>query len=273
VTTDDGAELDLLVAGPADAPTVVLAHCWTGTKEVWAPVARRLVAAGHRVVLYDQRGHGRSTMGRDAITTDRLGHDLLAVLDEVGGQDLVLAGHSMGGMTVQAFASLHPAELRARVRGIALVATSAKSSPRPLPGALAQRLLGDAAGARLARPGREVLSRGAVGREAHRAHVEATHAAFAGTSGAARAGFLVAMSRMDYRAALATIGVPTTVLVGTHDRLTPPARAKVLARGIPGAQLIVLPGMGHMLPMEAPEPVADAIAALAAPARRRASLS
>jgi non-heme chloroperoxidase len=273
VTTDDGAELDVLVAGAAGAPTVVLPHCWTGTKEVWAPVARRLVATGHRVVLYDQRGHGRSTMGRDPITTDRLGHDLLAVLDAVGGTDLVLAGHSMGGMTIQAFASLHPAELHARVRGIALVATAARSLPRPLPGAVVHAILGDAASARLGRPGREVLSRGAVGVQAHRSHVEATHAAFASTSGAARAGFLVAMSHMDYRKALATIGVPTTVLVGTHDRLTPPARARVLAQGIPGAELVVLPGMGHMLPLEAPEQVADAIAALAAPARPRASLS
>lgn len=262
VTTDDGAELDVLVAGPVDAPTVVLPHCWTGLKDFWAPVARRLVASGHRVVLYDQRGHGRSTMGRDPISTDRLGHDLLAVLDAVGGTDLVLAGHSMGGMTIQALAATHPDVLRDRVRGVALVATTAKSLPRPLPGAVVHRVLGDAASARLAHPGREIMSRGAVGVQAHRAHVEATHAGFAGTSGAARAGFLVAMSAMDYRNALASIGVPTTVLVGTHDRLTPPARARVLVQGIPGAELVVLQGMGHMLPLEAPEQVADAIAAL-----------
>ncbi|HET8618358.1 MAG TPA: alpha/beta fold hydrolase, partial [Acidimicrobiales bacterium] len=67
VTTDDGARLAVTDAGDritlgGPAP-VVLAHCWTGSRAVWAPVARRLVAAGHRVVLYDQRGHGASTAG------------------------------------------------------------------------------------------------------------------------------------------------------------------------------------------------------------------
>ena len=64
VTTDDGAELAGVVRGAADGPTVVLAHCWLGSHLVWGPVAHRLAASGHRVVLYDQRGHGLSTMGR-----------------------------------------------------------------------------------------------------------------------------------------------------------------------------------------------------------------
>jgi alpha-beta hydrolase superfamily lysophospholipase len=93
VTTDDGAVLDVLVAGPDGGDTVVLPHCWTGNKEIWAPVARRLVAAGRRVVLYDQRGHGKSTLGSGAMDVDRLGEDLLAVLDDDGRRDLVLAGH------------------------------------------------------------------------------------------------------------------------------------------------------------------------------------
>lgn len=261
VTTDDGAELDLLVAGPADGPTVVLPHCWTGTKEIWAPVARRLVADGHRVVLYDQRGHGRSTLGSGPMSTDRLGDDLLAVIDAVGGTDLVLAGHSMGGMTIQALAASHPEVVRDRVRGIVLVATAAHVFPRPLPAGLVAPLLGDAATTRIARRGLAV-TRGAVGVEAHEAHVQVTYDAFAATSGAARAGFLVAMTHMDYRDGLADIAVPTTVIVGTHDRLTPLARARLLAGRIPLAELVVLPGLGHMLPLEAPEVVAAAIAEL-----------
>lgn len=261
VTTDDGAVLEVLVAGPASAPTVVLPHCWTGTKEIWAPVARRLVAAGHRVVLYDQRGHGASTMGTDPMVTDRLGEDLLQVLDAVGGTDLVLGGHSMGGMTIQALATNHPDVIRDRVRGIALVATAAHVLPRPLPAGLINGVIGDRATARIS--GRSAaLSRGAVGVRAFEAHVRATGDAFAATDGKVRAGFLVGMSAMDYRDGISTIGVPTTIVVGTHDRLTPVARAKVMAARIPGAKLLVLPGMGHMLPLEAPVVVADEIAAL-----------
>jgi pimeloyl-ACP methyl ester carboxylesterase len=260
VTTDDGAELEVLVAGPAGGPTVVLPHCWTGVKEFWAPVARRLVADGHRVVLYDQRGHGRSTIGTGPMSTDRLGDDLLEVLDAAGGRDLVLCGHSMGGMTVQALAVNHPDVVRERVRGIVLVATAAQAVPRPLPAFAVHAALGDGATRRLA--SRTALSRGAVGKAAHRAHVTATHEAFAGTAGAVRAGFLVGMSHMDYRKGLASVGVPTRILVGTHDRLTPVGRAKVMARAIPGADLTVLPGMGHMLPLEAPAEIVAAIESL-----------
>jgi pimeloyl-ACP methyl ester carboxylesterase len=266
VTTDDGAALAVHVAGSDGGPTVVLPHCWTGVKEFWAPVARRLVADGHRVVLYDQRGHGSSTLGRGPMSTDRLGDDLLQVLDAVGGHDLVLCGHSMGGMTVQALAVNHPDVVRDRVRGIVLVATAAQAVPRPLPAFAVNAAIGEAATRRLA--SRTALSRGAVGKAAYREHVTATHEAFAGTAGAVRAGFLVGMSHMDYRKGLASVGVPTRILVGTHDRLTPVGRAKVMARAIPGAALTVLPGMGHMLPLEAPTEIVEAIESLEpAPAR------
>jgi non-heme chloroperoxidase len=247
VTTDDGAELVVFEAGPAKGPTVVLPHCWTGTKEIWAPVARRLVAAGHRVVLYDQRGHAGSTLGSGSLDVDRLGEDLFAVLATVKGDDLVLAGHSMGGMTIQA-----------------LVATATRSLPSVaprIPAAVIHAVVGDRASGAIARTGLGA-TRGSLGQLAHRSHVQATYDAFVATPGAVRAGFLVAMARMDYRVGLAGINVPTTILVGTHDRLTPVVRARELQAGIAGSELIVLPGLGHMLPLEAPDEVADAIGKL-----------
>src|SRR3546814_11871182 len=72
-----------LCRSPVDGPLVVRVHCWTGNKELWAPVARRLVRLGHRVVLYDQRGHGSSTFGAGLDCVDRLGHDLAAVLSHL----------------------------------------------------------------------------------------------------------------------------------------------------------------------------------------------
>jgi non-heme chloroperoxidase len=261
VTTDDGAELSVLVAGPVEGPTVVLPHCWMGSMAIWAPVARRLVADGHRVVLYDQRGHGGSSLGRATLTTDRLGHDLATVITAIDARDVVLGGHSMGGMTIQAFAATDPALFRSVVRGVALVSTSAHNGGLRVPPRVAHAVLGERRTASLQK--RKPWSvRRAVGRDAHRLHLHATHEALVATTSAARAGFLVAMSRMDYRPALATIGVPTVVLVGTRDRLTPPARAKVLADRIPGARLEVLSGFGHMLPLEAPQRVAEEIAAL-----------
>jgi pimeloyl-ACP methyl ester carboxylesterase len=107
--------------------------------------------------------------------------------------------------------------------------------------------------------------RGAIGERALRTHIDLTLEGFAGAAGQARAGFLVAMAAMDLRPAGPVIGtVPTRVLVGTRDTLTPPRVGRLLADGIPGAELEVIAGAGHMLPLEAPEQIAAAVRSVAA---------
>lgn len=265
VVTDDGIELAVTLAGPPDGPLVVLSHCWTGNRAVWGPVAERLVAAGHRVVLYDQRGHGESTYGEGIPTVAMLGHDLRAVLDAVGATDAVVVGHSMGGMSIQSYAAEHPQHFKEHVRGIVLVATAARVLGREVPLAAVDRIVGDRYPAWAGRGivGR-TLVRGALGRAAQRAHVDLTLDCWTSTTGYARAGFLSALAGMDLREALRDNGVPARVLVGTHDLLTPPRLARELAKGIPGSELVVLPGAGHMLPLERPDEVVEAITAATA---------
>ena len=121
------------VDGSDDAPvTLVLAHGWTLSQAAWDDVADLLaprVAAGElRLVRYDQRGHGRSTWGRAASRSsiDQLGADLGAVLDQLAPTGpVVLGGHSMGGMTIMCLAAARPELFGDRVRGVALVSTSA----------------------------------------------------------------------------------------------------------------------------------------------------
>ena len=269
VTTADGAELAVLVAGPEPdggaVPTVVLSHCWTGDSRIWAPVARRLVADGHRVVLYDQRGHGASTIGSDGLTIEALGSDLRTVLETLELRDVVLAGHSMGGMAVQAFAIGHPAARRQRVAGIVLVATAAgglrTAGPSDRVGRAAvssarvARLMSDPRlGPRIVRSG--------VGRRPARSHLDATLETFLATPPEVRAGFLQSILRMDWHDRLPEIDVPAVVMVGTWDRLTMPRLGRRLAAGLPVAELVVIPGAGHMLPFEEPDLVAERIASL-----------
>lgn len=263
LTTDDGAELNVLTAGPEDGPLVVLPHCWMGSMQIWAPVARRLVAEGRRVILYDQRGHGASSLGTARLTVDRLGDDLARVLTKLDVSDAVVAGHSMGGMTVQALLANHPDLVADRIRGAALVATAAHPGHLKVPGWVADRMLGDRRQAAIAKQRLASLRR-SVGVDAHRSHLEAAHAAMVGTSGQARAACLVAMGKMDYRPALSGFATPTVVLVGTRDTVTPVARGRELAGTIPGARLRLLEGYGHYLPLEAPDAVAEVIADLAA---------
>jgi len=262
VERPDGAVLDGVVAGPADGATVVLSHCWTGSRATWEPVAARLVAAGRRVVLYDQRGHGASTIGPGAPTVEQLGEDLAAVLETVDARDAVLAGHSMGGMTIQALAIARPDVVAARVRAVVLAGTAGFGLGTGPLAAVDRFVIGNRSVERLL-AGRlgPLLVRGTVGRHPRHAHLVATRDAFLSLPTDVRLQFLTAMQTMDFRAGLALVEAPTTVVIGTSDLLTPPRLGRALADTIPGARLVEVPGAGHMLPYEEPDRLAEIILA------------
>jgi non-heme chloroperoxidase len=272
--TTDGATISITViepqggARPDDLRTVVLSHCWTGDHRVWGPVARRLVDGGHRVVLYDQRGHGASTVGSDGCTLAALGADLRTVIEHLDLRGIVLAGHSMGGMASQAYAIEHADSFRDRVDGLVLVATasSALGSGRTPTASLIRRVVGTGmAGKALARPRLgAVMVRNTVGAAPSLVHLGAVCETFVSTTPRARLDFFRAMEAMDYGGGLPDVSVPAIVACGTNDWLTPLRHSERLADAIPGARLEVLPGAGHMLPFEAPDHIVGFIAELAA---------
>jgi pimeloyl-ACP methyl ester carboxylesterase len=260
VRTPDGAELAVAVAGAADGPTVVLAHGWTNERRVWGEVAGRL-AAGHRVVLYDHRGHGRSTVGTAPLDLDTLADDLRLVLEHVDVRDAVVAGHSMGGMTAQAFAVRHPEVCRDRVSALVLVATACcgigGGPVEPPPGVVGHPLVNTALARR--RLGRLAM-RSALGDDPAAAQLDALAAMVRATPPEVRAELLRAMRTMDLRVPLAAVDLPVVVLSGTRDRVTPPPLSRHMVEAIPGARLVVIPGAGHQLMWEAVDEVVTAIA-------------
>ena len=263
VTTDDGASLAATELGPHDGRLVVLAHCWTGSRAIWAPVAELLAERGNRVVLYDQRGHGASTSGSDGYTIERVGLDLRDVLEHIDAHDAIVAGHSLGGMAIQSLASTRPDVIAQRCSRVVLVATSAKG----MAGSNIKRLAGTIVGSRVSeravgsRAYRRVL-RDAVATDAD-AFV-ATRDHFLATAPEVRRDVLGAIHSMDLRA-LRAIDVPVAVVIGERDGLTPPKRGHELADRL-GAETYVLDGIGHMIPLEAPRELADVIASARRPA-------
>ncbi len=284
VPAADGARLSVLVDGPATAPvTVALTHGWTLDSRTWGPVARALAPAA-RVVRYDHRGHGRSAAVEPAtMTLEQLADDLAAVVAAVAPDGpLVLGGHSMGGMTIMALAQRHPS-LIGRVGGVALVATAS--------GGLANHTLGlpPAAAALVARgqafaqgrPGwstRRHLGHPTVlgpalrwlllGRDAGPEARRITVTSVAACRPATMSGFRPALEAHERDAALAAFtAVPTVVLAGDRDRLTPVRLSRRIVDALPGAQLTVFPGAGHMLPLERVAGVAGRLSALVAGSR------
>jgi pimeloyl-ACP methyl ester carboxylesterase len=265
VHTPDGAQLavwDIEGRGGPGAPVVVLPHCWGCSHEIWLPVTRRLHERGYRVVLYDQRGHGESTRGTAPLSIDTLAHDFALVLEATDVRDAVLGGHSMGGVTIMSLATHRPDVLRERGRAVVLVSTAAKNvGERTSRGVtFAGSVIGSPAIARaLSTRNGHLLVRGAFGTDPVRAQMVLTRDLFARCDGPVRGEFLVSLASLDLLQGIATIDMPTTVMVGTRDTLTLPKKADQIVATVPGARLVTLQDKGHMLPLEDPDAVTDEI--------------
>lgn len=282
VVTPDGTVLSVHVHSdrhtPDAAPTVVLAHGWTLTHESWAPVVEALADSGLRVVLWDQRGHGRSAIGLrrkqiDGLTVDHLGRDLRSVVRSVVPREspVVLAGHSLGGLTVMSYAAQFPDEVAARVRGVLLVATASQGIE------LGSRL-GEARFMRLLAKGLPLPPGPAARYKAHRAsrfgdspapeHVTAVRRQVASTRTSIFGAFHGPIARVDVRGAFAVLGaLPVSIVVGRRDPLTPTERSRALWLALPHATWTEVPTAGHMLPYEATDVLASEALRLTADAR------
>ena len=264
IPTSDGAELVATVAGPADGRTFILVHGWTHDRRIWAAVARRLVAHGHRVVAYDQRGHGESTVGSDGLTMDVLAADMDEVLTATDASNAVLVGHSMGGMAAQAFALNHPESVRKRVAAIAMVSTACDGMARVnrSMGPFVDRAIADRALAfKVLAP---VLVRRSLGRTPHIGHLRAIRDLFVATPPDVRRQLRSAINGMDFSARLADIEVPVLVLSGRRDGIVPHARSTRIAELLESAELHVFDDAGHMLPWEAPDELVEILTAVPA---------
>lgn len=262
VETPDGASLAARACGPEGRAHILLLHGWTADKRVWAATVRRLVAAGLRVVVYDQRGHGESTLGDNPLDITTLASDLRVVLESIDAHDVVVGGHSLGGMVVQRFAIEHKEVLADRVASLILISTAAADVVMGGPYARWADWMAGSAAADTAMSHPVIgpyLVRMTVGRRPVRSHLEATAETFVATPRPVRCALLGAISGLDLTGGLDRITAPTVVVSGTLDALTLPARSRQIASLVPGARLIVIPSAGHQLVFEAPDRLAEII--------------
>ncbi|MFB6814042.1 alpha/beta fold hydrolase [Streptomyces sp. NPDC056347] len=266
VRSADGARLHVEVHGPDGAPAVVLVHGWTCSTRFWDAQLRDL-AADHRVVAYDQRGHGGTPATPGGYSTDALADDLEAVLAATlgPGEKAVIAGHSMGGMTIMAAA--RRAGLRERAAAVLLCSTGSSRLPGtstvlPFPAGRARTAGTRAILASSAPLGpvtpitRRVLKYATMGAGAAPERVALCARIVHACPRAARSGWGRVLADLDLDAGVRELRVPTAVVAGTADRLTPIGHARAIAAALPECLgLTELTGLGHMTPVEAPEAV------------------
>lgn len=271
-----GVPLNVETYGPEDAPPIVLLHGWMCTLEFWRLQVHDL-AKDHHVVAYDARGHGRSGTPKDGDwSLDRLADDLEAVLVAAVGDDrpALLAGHSMGAMTIAAWAGRYNDSVGPRASRAAFINTGlgdlivetllvktpdAMAAPRQAIGSVVM-------GAVVPFPSRpdalshRIVRAVALSPSASAAAVRFSEQMVLASKPRVRAACGRELSRMDLHDHIEHLNVPTLVIAGEKDRLTPPSHAHRLAEAVPQlAGLEILEGCGHMGPLERPEEINRAL--------------
>jgi pimeloyl-ACP methyl ester carboxylesterase len=278
-----GIHLNVEIHGPDAAPTVVLIHGWTCSIPFWAPV---ISALRHdlRIVAYDLRGHGASDIpepGQHSVQA--LVDDLTTVLDATlrpgkGQEDdkddadekAILVGHSMGAMTIMA-AALRPS-IMSRTRAALLTSTGfteLTATSRIFPFVRSpkwrtratRRFMGSKLPLGPVNPlSRSMFKYGTLGPQASKQLATYNASIIHACTRHERAAWGQVLDHLELSDAVRHLDVPTQVLVGTVDRLTPPIHAHRIVESLPRCEgLTELPGIGHMTPLEAPDVVVDLI--------------
>lgn len=251
-----GRATTLEVTSAGHGPPALLLHGYPLDHRMWLDTLHGPLAARRTLWCPDQRGHGRSPGSGDALhTMELLADDAAAVIRACSDEPVDVVGLSMGGYVALALWALHPDLVRslvlsntragadsdaAKAARTASIATALEHGRSAIVQAMLPKLLA---------PGADPLLAARIRTMIESVPVEAIVADLRGLK-----------DRADRTTLLRTITVPTLVVVGDQDPITPPSEAQLLAAGIPGAQLVVVPSAAHMTPMEQPTAFATALA-------------
>lgn len=275
VHSADGTNIHAEVFGPRDGYPIVLCHGITCALRVWHNQINDL-SADHRVIAFDHRGHGQSGRpGRGGYTLDRLADDLDAVLRQTlrPGERATIAGHSMGGITIAAWADRYRHVVARRADAVALINTTTGDLIRELnllnvPEALAAARIQFARGViravgslpiprHVQWTSKHFVSLMAVGSDCDPEITALVHELFTTTSPAARGRCvrMLADSLGSHHIDLDALTVPALVIGSEKDRLLPIGQSRRIAEHLPNlAGLVELSG-GHCAILERPAEV------------------
>jgi pimeloyl-ACP methyl ester carboxylesterase len=276
VTSFDGTTIAAESWGDPQASPIILSHGVTLGRGVWHYQVRDL-ADRFRLVTYDARGHGasgpsRGPAGTTIPTAEALARDLLAVIEASGSRPCVVVGHSMGGMTTLQLVNDHAGQVAGVVKGLVLLNTTFTASVRRSLETIGRRrrrvrggLVGGV-GSALDRTG--AISRGlgylrvphndlallamrlGFGARPSRSHLVLTHRLMSATSAETISAALPGLRDFVLLRALEKIDAPVLIVSGDRDLITPTELSERMAESIPGAELVVYPGAGHMVMLE-----------------------
>lgn len=246
-----GGDLQVRERGPKDAPAILLVHCYTCSIRYWQRV-EPLLARDHRVISVDLLGHGGSEKPGEGYSMEHQADTIAQALEKIGAPPVLAVGQSLGGPVSTALAERH----RDRVRGLVIIDSASRSEFVDLP------LTAKIARAPVIGPAiKRVLPDDTIREELSKAFAEGfdlpdelvedvKDMTFTSFRESPNAGSDFSDEKsLDDR--IAGTGLPVTVIFGAEDRIVDPESADDY-RDIPGAKVVVLPGVGHTAQMERP---------------------
>lgn len=243
-------DIDLAYSDEGHGPPIVFLHAFPLNRTTWEPQVAGL--AGHyRIITIDLRGHGESDAPMWRYTLDQFAEDVKGLLDHLAIAHATFVGLSMGGYILFALHRKYPTLIRALV----LADTRATAD---VPEAKAARFsMAQVAHRRGASAIADLMMPKLLGPASltHRKDLqEQLRTVIAGNQVSGMIGSLMAMEeRPDSTPLLATLTMPTLVIVGEHDAASPPDEVEEMSRHVPGATFVMIPGAGHLSNVENPE--------------------
>ncbi len=262
----DGGRIHVEECGAG--PPVLLVHGHGANLAIFAPLATRLATQGCRVVAMDHRGFGRSSAVPDEFDFHGLIDDVAFVLERLDLRDAVVVGHSMGGAVALGLAARRGDVTADRVSALVLLNGVSRGPPDRALWRARVAVLEWAVTERVGGHPRHgvVLTSGNFGRNARRSQVVSVRQVGFASPSVHRRGFTRRLLGVDLSGRLSEISVPVVVIAGESDRTVSAAESSLLATSIPDARLIVVPGAGHVLPVERADAVTEEIVRLVASA-------
>jgi 3-oxoadipate enol-lactonase len=247
--TINGIGINFEIAGHQSAPLVILHHPLATNLSIWDELAAALEPR-YRVIRFDARGHGKSEAPKGAYAFETLAADVIGLMDHLKVSKARYLGLSMGGFVGQYLGLLHPD----RFHSLCLVSTSSNM-------ASLGREIWDERITIVERRGMTAsVVNGALARwlardtlEKKPALVARLRAMIEATPPDGYVGWCHAIRALNVTSRIKAIRLPTQIIAGALDPATPPAAARVIHREIEGSELVVIPGVSHMLNVEAPE--------------------
>ncbi len=261
VEMPDGTLIHTITSGKGKT-TILLAHGYGFTHLEWNIIVEELIKLNYKTIVFDQRGHGKSTIGKNGISSESMASDYKNLIEYFHLENCILVGHSMGGFLAMKFLLDNPEMQHKQIKSSVLMATFAGDvNKNNFQNRLQIPLIKTGILQKLIKwkPIGEQFSKTLLGENPDPEIINWIPGEFLKQDHSKLVPILKAFGEESYYDRLKNIGVPCAVVIGDRDATTPPFHTNDIVKNIPNATRIDVIGKGHCLNVEAPEEIIKAI--------------